>query len=499
MKRYLYILLAFLPLASCSLKEDTSLYVSPDEFCSTIGQCDAAVASTYTQLNTVYALAFEIAMEGCTDLYHIRSGTQDAQMDVSPASPRFGNTMWEYAYAGVRNANYALYGMANSGLDENDLKPLIAEAKIMRAYWYYMLTSFFGDVPFWTEYIQDLDALEAVRQLQRMSADTTRATLIRELKDCLGDLPQARRCDVVVNGDNSLQRAGASMGYMVMAKMAMWNKDWESAIWALEILRNLYGELSQYPLSDVPYSVKNTPESIFEVQHTYSASGLKVYSNLGAVAMPYPKAQAADSTYTFNGVAIPELGTDCVAWQPLRPNKFLHSTLFSKSDTKDKRQEYTLARTYNKKDFSTVWSGPKFWCYNMYNTYDHNNYTIFRYADALLMLAECYNEVDRPDEAIACLDEVKSRAGIDLYGSFRTKEKLLEEIQNERGRELAGEFQRKFDLVRWGIWYQRTYQYTDYADLKNNIRPYHEYYPIPDTQVALSGGMLDNKAYEQGL
>ncbi|MEB3375289.1 hypothetical protein SFC43_25790 [Bacteroides sp. CR5/BHMF/2] len=59
-----------------------------------------------------------------------------------------------------------------------------------------------------------------------------------------------------------------------------------------------------------------------------------------------------------------------------------------------------------------------------------------------------------------------------------------------------GEFQRKFDLVRWGIWYTQTYENTGSSSLKENIRPCHEYYPIPDTQVVYSGYALDNKAYE---
>ena len=38
---------------------------------------------------------------------------------------------------------------------------------------------------------------------------------------------------------------------------------------------------------------------------------------------------------------------------------------------------------------------------------------------------------------------------------------LLNEILNDRGRELLGEFQRKFDMVRWGIWYERTAALSD--------------------------------------
>ena len=103
-------------------------------------------------------------------------------------------------------------------------------------------------------------------------------------------------------------------------------------------------------------------------------------------------------------------------------------------------------------------------------------------------------------EAIACLNEVRTRAGLDpIEGLASSKEALLEEIQRERGRELLGEFQRKFDLVRWGVWYNQTYNYTDFATVRANILHCHEYYPIPDEEVALSDNQLDNNAYEAEL
>ena len=98
--------------------------------------------------------------------------------------------------------------------------------------------------------------------------------------------------------------------------------------------------------------------------------------------------------------------------------------------------------------------------------------------------------------AIKYLNMTRNRAGIGNYPKFRSWARLMDEIQKERGRELIGEFQRKFDLVRWGIWYTQTYDNTGLPSLKENIRPCHEYYPIPDTQVVYSGYALDNKAYE---
>ena len=136
----------------------------------------------------------------------------------------------------------------------------------------------------------------------------------------------------------------------------------------------------------------------------------------------------------------------------------------------------------------------------MYKTNDSNNYKVFRFADAVLMMSECWCEKGDFTASIACLDEVRLRAGLLPYGSFRNIAKLRDEIRKERGRELFGEFQRKYDLVRWGIWYSFTLQYNTYYMIQDNIKPCHEYYPIPDQQVIASGNNLDNKVYnEYGL
>ena len=89
----------------------------------------------------------------------------------------------------------------------------------------------------------------------------------------------------------------------------------------------------------------------------------------------------------------------------------------------------------------------------------------------------------------------KARAGVNPYTNFSSFEELTVEIRAERGRELAGEFMRKYDLVRWGIWYEQTMTYSSYQKLKDKMLPCHRYYPIPDTQCGLSGGALTNDEY----
>ena len=110
------------------------------------------------------------------------------------------------------------------------------------------------------------------------------------------------------------------------------------------------------------------------------------------------------------------------------------------------------------------------------------------------MMAECWHQLGEDQKARDYLDVVRLRAGLPPV-EVLTGPDLMDQIVCERAKELFGEYHRKWDLVRWGIWYERTMEYTGYAKLKEHMKPCHEYYPITDTQCALSNYKLDNPAY----
>ena len=477
---------------SCSLDEQPSSFIGSSDYYRTPQQCVAGLNACYIPLKTIYNYTFLIAVEGVTDLMYIKSGTLDAQLDISPAVPRLGATMWRQGYLGVMYSNAVIAGIRRSPLSEEEQAPLLAEGIVMRAFYYWLLTSFFGDVPFYTQDVADEQIRTEIAHLGRMPADETRAYLIEELEQWVPSLDQIRSSEVADN------RCGAAMGWMVMAKLAMWNEDWDAALRALEHLESIYGELTEeaYPLSDILWRVKDAPESIFEIRHTYTEGGLSVVGNCACICTP--TRSSANDGYTYDGVVIRELGNSATTWTALRPNPYYYNSLMPRNGS-DRRTSLNLAWEYDGQAFANArtvpWPGPKFWCPGMDNQSDSNNPCVFRYADAVLMQAECYCELHRWEESIACLDKVKARAGIDLYGAFRNQDHLTTEIRKERGRELLGEFQRKFDLVRWGIWYTKTLESADYETVRNAILPCHEYYPIPDTEVAASDNALDNDAY----
>ncbi len=483
---------------SCSLEEDTSGISSPDNYFRKYSECQSVVNSCYIPIKSIYTYTYMIATECVTDIAYCPSGTLDASLDISPAVPRFGSTVWTQGYLGVQRCNFAVNGIeaayGKGVLTEEQYIQLTCEAKTLRAFYYWTLTCFFGDVPFYFDDVTNNEVLTRIQVLPRMDAGQTRDKVIEDLQSIAPLAPQTRTYD------NEANRLGASCAYMLIAKMAMWNKEWDVALEALHNLEDIYGSLSSYSYAEnVLFRNKNTPESIMEVQHTYTQGGLTYTSNVACICQPYPR--SANSA-VYDGVEIPELGNQSTVWSAMRPNVYFCQGLQSKLG-KDIRSQYNMAWGYGDKTFNSVntrpWCGPKFWCPDMQSSSDGNNYKVFRYADAVLMMAECYFYKGDYETSVKYLDMTRTRAGLDNY-TYRTPVRLEEEIRNERARELFGEFQRKYDLVRWGIWYDAVTANSDYAYLQLNttnsrIKPCHRYYPIPDTEVTYSRNNLDNKEY----
>ena len=141
------------------------------------------------------------------------------------------------------------------------------------------------------------------------------------------------------------------------------------------------------------------------------------------------------------------------------------------------------------------------------------NRIVFRYADVLLERAEAYAQLGKVNEAIALVNQIRSRAagstqmisgypstyGVKMYitnykGSY-TQDEAIKIVKMERRLELGMECERFFDLVRWGEAATVLNKY--YAEEIDNCAFYKdahftanqcEYLPIPMEQMAASNG-----------
>jgi hypothetical protein len=122
---------------------------------------------------------------------------------------------------------------------------------------------------------------------------------------------------------------------------------------------------------------------------------------------------------------------------------------------------------------------------------------LFRFSNTLLMLAEAYMRDGRPDLALPYVNMVRERAakpGMQAAMDVTVGDLNLDFILDERARELTGETTRWFDLTRTGKLVERVQLYNPTGG--PNIQPYHVLRPIPNNEILLStGAMQQNPGY----
>lgn len=547
MKKTIAIALLIFGAMSCSLKEKITSYTEGDKYYRSVEQIKTGLNACYSPLKLIYTnMGFWEMCECATDLMYLNIDNQiDAVCDIAPARPGAASLVWQRGYQGVSRTNSMIFytdrAVSEGYINENEAAPLYAEAAVLRSFYWYILTSTFGDVPFYTERVTEENRTKIVK-LPRMSAKEIRSFCIEELRKELSAMPARRTYD-----SGTDYRVGRALGLMLGGRLCLWNKDWDGALEFFGQLETIYGDLSQYPLSDVPFSVKYSRESIWEVPNIYEANGLQIVGTLASWTTPLRAQNIVSDEFAqediisdiYYGIGIPELGSHAMTYTSVRPTPFLCQNLLPYLSDDLRSGEYSngaktarggsgnlawrwlgydpddAGRTGEKQvmffgsknadgtwsrmnQSSTPWLGNKFWCPDMRSTRDANNYKIFRYAGAVLGLAEANLMKGDIASSLHYLNMVRSRAGLSdlsLADVGGNADLLMEEIRRECAKELLGEYNRKFDLVRWGIWYERTRQYNTGSLISQNVRPCNRYWPIPADQVAASGGVLTNKEY----
>ena len=116
-----------------------------------------------------------------------------------------------------------------------------------------------------------------------------------------------------------------------------------------------------------------------------------------------------------------------------------------------------------------------------------SNPIMLRYADVLLLLAEAENEQNGPTAiAYDAINEVRQRAGLEDLTPGLDQNTFREAVRLERRHELYGEFQRRWDLYRWGIWLET-------MNAANRPRlEYQKLFPISASEIAANALINEN-------
>jgi hypothetical protein len=379
--------------------------------------------------------------------------------------------VFRWNYAGIARVNYIMEYQNNINFDGKD--QILAEARFLRAYYYFELVKFFGGVPL---IIDERIGTEEVTERDRASATQVYAQIEQDLNYAAGILPWS-------NAEKGRATKGSALA--LLGKVYLYQDKFDDAATALDRVINEGGYSLLPNYEDLWYAANEfNSETVFDVE----------YSNLEGGSYDCFICLEGNAAPGFQGIR----QYDGPFYGDGNSYNLPTQELYDAFDANDPRRDITIldidafiADQPNPGDITyAIGGGGHTGYYN--NKYIKRqtelgppdddltsplNYKAIRYADVLLMAAEAHNRNGNDGQALTYVNEVRARVNMPALSSSGSQ--LTQDIWDERRFELSGEGLRFFDLVR-----------TDQAAnfINGFVTGKHELFPIPRVEIDLAGG-----------
>ncbi|MBR1467535.1 MAG: RagB/SusD family nutrient uptake outer membrane protein [Bacteroidaceae bacterium] len=121
------------------------------------------------------------------------------------------------------------------------------------------------------------------------------------------------------------------------------------------------------------------------------------------------------------------------------------------------------------------------------------NWPFLRYADVILTYAEAQNELGQTDEAVNSLNTIRQRSAA-TPATTTDQNQLRSLIIEERAKEFACEADRRWDLLRWGIYLQAMNALggSDDSGINKTRQEKHLLFPLPKTEIDTNKNITEN-------
>ena len=542
--KFLFILATFVTMLSCEdfLEEDNIANVASATYYPTAAGLEDAVKATYGIMKEYYGpeIGWTMGVFG-TDTY--QEGADGSHKYVNRydsghnSAARYFRDTWRIFYRGINQAN-AVVNRSESveGVSEALKTTRVAEARFLRALYYFVLTRHYGDIHLSLEETEGVE----VEANKTSAEEIYKQAIIPDLEFAISNLP---------NTQSDYGRATKAAAEFLLAK-ALMTRSYKSFAEGTDASRaetlmsnviNNYGfELQESVLDMWSLASEANSEFIWTIQNNKSQvdEGLDGFGHRGHLyfLMEYDK-KPGMTRDTENGRP----------WKRFRPTDYMLS-LYDR--TIDRRYDETFKHVWysnnpnvpNLKvgDTALYIPGPGLdkngidqdakWTdaakagvlHQVYTTGDYNNrtfpslnkwidntrpnrqhtqgqrdYVLMRLADAYLIRAEARLKQGNKSDAAADLNTVRTRAawdGKEAEMQITAADVNIYFILEERARELLGENHRWFDLTRTG-------KLIELVKLHNptsagNIQDHNVLRPIPLDQIdRTSGGYPQNPGY----
>jgi hypothetical protein len=491
-------------MVACNQKELDKLNPNggtPESYYSTPEQLIKGVNSVYAKIQSIQLAAREFFF-----IHDMRSddvATGGGQLEGARAQILTGvhlpsnavlTDVWSGYYRTIHRANSVIAGSANTQNISDALKArILGEAKFLRAWAYSDLVSLWGAVPLYKKPAQSLSESQP-----RTSVDDIYQFIIDDLKAIQADLPVSYTgADV---GRVTKGAAQALLGRVLMAK-----GDFAGAKAELDKVKSsgVYKLIDNYT-DNFLEETKFNEESVFEIG--FGGDNF----NWDADANGNNEGNSRTQEYS------------AIGWRNLIPSDGLlaeHERVsagFAKNDPRLSYNFYRLGDSFNngksiltdamvQGNLSNFEGGKEKISWKKYTSLYKNDATfytgpmdmrIIRYAEVLLMLAECENELGNTTAAIGYLNQIRNRPSVampnyPIAGKFpvNSKDEIFKAIVHEKRVELSGEQIRNRDILRW-----RKQGKLGAGKLIPEVISYfqvnkHELLPIPQTELSTNASL----------
>ena len=404
---------------------------------------------------------------------------------------------WDFVFQGVTLCNKLILQIQESPIEFDGKENLVAELKVLRAYYFYNAIDLFGDIP--------------------MSTDFSNAELptVTSRKEAFNFIVNDINANINLLDDYSTPktygRCTKSVGYAILAKMYINSEEWTGeARWdeALSACNSII-DMNHYAL-ETDYFANFSPTNEGSIENIFVIPFDRItttgwYNNflmhcftlhsLSAQTFGFP-------AFTWDGIAATEELYNRYDPEDSRINSWMEGPQFSMNGdplmiTEGRQLDYrpSLTSLYDVNDPSKLDDGVrcKKWAYEPGILDDQsmsNDWAIFRYSDILLMKAEAImrkNGGNANGEALSLVNQIRERAFGNSDHNYTSLD--LKELLEERSRELAWEGYRRQDQIRFGTWNDAWFEKPISSDDHKNI------YPIPFTALNTNTNLKQNPGY----
>lgn len=505
---YLTLLLSLMFVFSCEedlLEQTNPNALTPDTFWRNEEDATKAIVGAYSPFTDIwYYSRIEIFLSDYRDDvvngFATSERTNPGRFEGISAA-NMNQWVWRVIWKIISRTNEILVNVPEIDMDQTLRNSILGEAHFLRALNYFNAVNNWLNIPLITEPI----TIEEAKVISQAPPDEVWAQIVSDLQQAQNLLPS------VWEGDN-LGRATSGAATALLGKVYLYRQQYDLAKTEFQKVINsgIYSLVDNYADNFSSFTENNT-ESVFEIQFTSDENRGWGGDRAGIGRTNSFTPDIAPQGFTGqDGMRINQWVLDLFLDERTINNEVdprAFNTLFWRTDETTTYEGEVLAATiYEGKTYQEAYNASENRIFGKkYLGLDEgvstanfqaspNNLRLIRYADVLLMFAEAEFMLGGSTQAaVDAINEVRARVDMPAFNSI-----TMQDIEDERVKELTLERTRYFDLLRWGKVKEKI---VDTPGIKNEsggvgaYQPGREYIDIPQNELDNNPNFKHNPGY----